>query len=114
MLLRAACRNEFASKMTRDDWAVVSGNQCHEAWFVGKAGGKVLVTFRVDEGRGVLVVHDDGLGLPDLIDFKNSPSLGLRLVRVLSRQIGGTVRAERGNGTKVVVEFPSPAIHEED
>jgi len=60
----------------------------------------------VDEGRGVLVVQDDGLGLPDSIDFNNSPSLGLRLVSLLSKQIGGTVRAERENGTKVIVEFP--------
>ena len=81
--------------------------------FVGKDSGKVAVTFRADEGRGVLVVRDDGLGLPDSIDFENSPSLGLRLVSVLSRQIGGTVRAERGNGTKVIVEFPRSSAHEE-
>ncbi len=81
--------------------------------FVGKASGKVVVTFRVNNGRAVLVVHDDGLGLPDLVDFENSPSLGLKLVRVLSRQIGGSVRAERGNGTKVIVEFPNSSIHEE-
>ena len=81
--------------------------------FIGKARGKVAVTFRVDEGRAVLVVHDDGLGLPDSIDFENSPSLGLRLVRVLSKQIGGTVRAERERGTKVTVEFPSSSICDE-
>ena len=74
--------------------------------FVGMASGKVVVTFRADEGRGVLVVQDDGLGLPDSIDFENSPSLGLKLVRVLTRQLAGTVRAERGNGTKVTLEFP--------
>lgn len=81
--------------------------------FSGKASGKAVVTFRVDDGRGLLVVQDDGLGLSDLIDFDTSPSLGLRLVSVLSRQIGGTVRTERGNGTKVVVEFPTSSIHEE-
>jgi two-component sensor histidine kinase len=81
--------------------------------FVGKASGKAVVTFRVDGGRGVLVVQDDGLGLPALLDFENSPSLGLRLVRVLARQIGGTVRADRGNGTKVTVEFPELGVREE-
>ena len=82
--------------------------------FAGKSRGKAVVTFRVDEGRGVLVVHDDGRGLPESIDFnKNSHSLGLRLVHLLSKQIGGTVRAERGNGTKVIVEFPSSGILEE-
>jgi PAS domain S-box-containing protein len=81
--------------------------------FVGKDSGNVVVTFRADQGRRVLVVHDDGLGLPDSIDFRNSPSLGLKLVGVLSRQLGGTVRAERGNGTKVIVEFPSSSAYEE-
>ena len=81
--------------------------------FVGKASGKAVVTFRVNDGRGVLVVQDDGLGLPGLIDFENSPSLGLRLVYLLSKQIGGDVRAERGNGTKVTVEFPKLGVCEE-
>ena len=78
--------------------------------FVGKTSGKAAVTFHVDESRGVLVVQDDGRGLPDMIDFNKSHSLGLRLVSLLSNQIGGTVRAENGNGTKVIVEFPSSGI----
>lgn len=81
--------------------------------FVGKASGKAVVTFQVDETRGVLSVHDDGRGLPDSIDFNNqSPTLGMRLVSLLSNQIGGTVRTERVHGTKVIVEFPSSGIHE--
>ena len=67
----------------------------------------MAVTFYLSEGRGLLAVHDDGLGLPDSIDFKNSPSLGLKLIHLLTKQIGGTVRAERGHGTKVIVEFPT-------
>ncbi len=81
--------------------------------FVGRASGNVVVTFRVVQSRGALVVQDDGLGLPDLMDFENSTSLGLRLVSILSKQIGGTVRAEREKGTKVIVEFPTSGIHEE-
>ncbi len=81
--------------------------------FVGKASGKAVVTFQVHETRGVLSVHDDGRGLPDSIDFNNqSPTLGMRLVSLLTNQIGGTVRIERVNGTKVIVEFPSSGIHE--
>jgi two-component sensor histidine kinase len=36
----------------------------------------------------------------------------MRLVSLLTNQIGGTVRIERVNGTKVIVEFPSSGIHE--
>ena len=73
--------------------------------FVGRASGKIGVTFHVSEGRGELTVQDDGPGLPDSIDFGNSPSLGLKLIHLLTKQIGGTVCAERGNGAKVIVEF---------
>ena len=75
--------------------------------FVGRSSGKVAVTFHVSEGRGVLVVQDDGPGVPESIDFKSLPSLGLKLIPLLAKQIGGTVRSERGQGTKVIVEFPT-------
>jgi len=45
--------------------------------------------------------------MPDSIDFKNSSSLGLKLIPLLAKQIGGTVRAVRGEGTTVIVEFPT-------
>jgi len=75
--------------------------------FVGRACGKVAVTFHVSEGRAVLVVQDDGDGLPGTVDFKRSSSLGLKLIHLLTKQIGGTARNERGKGTKVTVEFPT-------
>ena len=74
--------------------------------FVGRACGKVAVTFHVSEGRGVLEVQDDGKGMPDSIDFEKAPSLGLKLIQLLAKQIGGTVRVMRRDGTTVIVEFP--------
>ena len=75
--------------------------------FVGRSSGKVALTFHVREGRGELVVRDDGPGLPASINFGSSPGLGLNLSLLLAKQIGGTIRNERGNGTKVIVEFPT-------
>ena len=46
-------------------------------------------------------------GLPGTVDFKRSSSLGLKLIHLLTKQIGGTARNERGKGTKVTVEFPT-------
>ena len=73
--------------------------------FVGRSRGKVTVTFHVNDGRGMLAVMDDGTGLPDSINFESAPSLGLRLIHLLTKQIGGTVRSELGNGIRVIVEF---------
>lgn len=38
-----------------------------------------------------LVVGDDGVGLPPGVDFKNTESLGLQLVCILVRQLGGEI-----------------------
>ena len=67
----------------------------------------MTVTLRSSDGRGWLIVQDDGTGMPNLIDDKNSPSLGLKLIHVLTKQIGGAVRTELWHGTKVILEFPT-------
>ena len=73
--------------------------------FVGKSSGKLSVTFTASDDRGLLVVEDDGLGLPASFDFDNSPSFGLMLIRLFTKQIEGTIRIEGEKGTKMIVEF---------
>jgi len=43
--------------------------------------------------------------LPESVNFENSPGFGLDLVYMLTEQIGGTIRIERGEGTGFVLEF---------
>ncbi len=43
--------------------------------------------------------QDTGIGIPADLDWKNSPSLGLRLVTTLVDQMNGTVELDRSNGT---------------
>jgi two-component sensor histidine kinase len=50
-------------------------------------------------------LQDNGEGMPDSIDFNNSPGFGLMLVKELTKQLGGTIRIERGAGTKIILEF---------
>jgi len=52
-----------------------------------------------------LIYKDSGPGLPDSVTLENSQGFGLQLVRMLSEQIGGTVKFERVGGTKFVIEF---------
>jgi two-component sensor histidine kinase len=54
----------------------------------GEAGG--LIT---------LVVRDTGIGIPEEFDWKNTASLGMRLVMNLIDQIDGTITLNRENGT---------------
>ncbi len=54
----------------------------------------------------VFWVDDNGVGLPDDFDWENSSSLGLRLVRILTRQLRGELGIDRRNGTRFSVRFP--------
>lgn len=50
-------------------------------------------------------ISDDGIGLPEGFDIKKTDSLGLKLVRGLSRQIGGNCEFVDKNGTTAIIKF---------
>ncbi|MEW6262298.1 MAG: PAS domain S-box protein [Thermodesulfobacteriota bacterium] len=63
---------------------------------------------RDESGWIKLVVQDNGLGMPEGLDWKNSGSLGLSLVvSLVERQLNGRVTMERDSGTRFTIEFPS-------
>jgi len=73
--------------------------------FPGNNSGTIWVS--ASHIRGVVSLHirDNGAGIPDSIDFKKSTGFGLDLVAMLTEQIGGSIRIERGNGTGFLIEF---------
>lgn len=48
---------------------------------------------------------DNGVGLPGDINFFETPSLGVRLVRMLTKQIHGTIDLNQSCGTDVIIKF---------
>jgi PAS domain S-box-containing protein len=72
--------------------------------------GRVCIEMKVEDHRIRLGVSDDGAGLPDGLDINALPTLGLRLVQDLARQLQGAYRMERREGaeggTAVSVVFP--------
>ena len=64
------------------------------------------VELRPSDGhRLVLVVSDDGVGLPLGLDLARLDSLGLQLVHDLTDQLHGTVEVSRNLGTTFTVAF---------
>ena len=53
----------------------------------------------------VLVVGDNGTGLPKGVDLEHSPTLGLRLVRSLVDQLNGTLEVHSTFGTEFRINF---------
>jgi two-component sensor histidine kinase len=50
-------------------------------------------------------VGDNGIGIPDTVDVKNTQTLGLQLVDTLVEQINGTIKLIRNKGTIFSIEF---------
>ena len=49
----------------------------------------------LDEGSAVLTVEDNGVGLPEGFDIQRQDSMGVYLVRVLTRQLRGSVHVKQ-------------------
>jgi PAS domain S-box-containing protein len=61
----------------------------------------------LDDGWACLSVQDSGPGFPEGIDiFGNVPSMGLRLVNLLLKQLHGRMNIGPGPGANLVVSFP--------
>ena len=56
-------------------------------------------------GSHILEVRDNGVGLPESFDPKKATSIGLYLVRLLSKQLHGLMTYEYDNGSIFKVEF---------
>ncbi|MEE9594986.1 MAG: histidine kinase dimerization/phosphoacceptor domain -containing protein [Candidatus Hydrothermarchaeales archaeon] len=73
--------------------------------FPGEREGEILVSLKSAKGKYNLKVSDNGVGMPDGVDFRNPESLGLQLVDSFVGQIDGTVRLDRKGGTTVIISF---------
>jgi len=67
--------------------------------------GTIALTLIQTEYNYVLTVRDSGPGLPKGFDMSAASSVGLRLIRRLSRQLYGITTYEYENGSKFVVIF---------
>jgi PAS domain S-box-containing protein len=68
--------------------------------------GELRVSLKKEDGHMRLRVADTGVGLPPGFNDRAPATLGLQLVRMLVKQLGGTVRFESRGGTNVEVVVP--------
>ena len=81
-------------------------NSLKHAFPDGRKGTISLGINKNSEGNYVLFVADNGIGLPGEEDLRNTSTLGLQLVKVLTGQIHGTIEISREEGTRFSITFP--------
>jgi PAS domain S-box-containing protein len=81
-------------------------SNCIKHAFPEERSGSVTVIVRSPAtGEYEMVVRDDGVGIPEDLDYEVSDTLGLRLVRRLVQQLRGTMEVVRSDGTEFRMRF---------
>ena len=73
--------------------------------FPNQSGGELKVSLKIKDDHYEMSISDNGVGIPENIDFFNTDSLGLQLVNSLTDQIDGEIEHDRSNGTKFTITF---------
>ncbi len=71
----------------------------------GKQGQIYVSVRRESDNKFSIIIGDTGIGLPKDLDFRDSPSLGLKLVNILVEQLGGSIELDREGGTEFRIGF---------
>ncbi|HLO87521.1 MAG TPA: GAF domain-containing protein [Nostocaceae cyanobacterium] len=80
--------------------------------FPDERSGKISITLRSDNQHIEMTVQDDGIGLPNDLDWRNTNSLGLSLVYdLVTEQLEGNITVEGHQGTKFNIDFPQLTWH---
>jgi PAS domain S-box-containing protein len=70
--------------------------------------GRLRVQLDQEDSRLVLQVSDNGSGFPVEVNWRVPRTLGLKLVKVLTEQLRGSLELDRQDGTTFRISFPRP------
>jgi PAS domain S-box-containing protein len=91
----------------------LAGNTLKHA-FQGRNEGEVSVALKNGVNGCIrLSVSDNGVGLPQGFDWRQASSLGLHLVKLLTKQLGASVEVSGGDGTMFEIVFQADRTRSE-
>ncbi|MTH16593.1 sensor histidine kinase [Flavobacterium sp. LC2016-01] len=74
--------------------------------FPDHKNGIITISLKaLENNKYILMIRDNGIGLPPDFDPYNNPSLGVKLMHGLSADIDGKFLITNANGTKITLEF---------
>jgi two-component sensor histidine kinase len=78
--------------------------------FPAGRGGTIIITLNVVDGRPVVTITDDGIGMAPRRDTSPRASMGINLIRMLAQQIGAEITYGGVNGTTFSVALPRSVV----
>lgn len=74
--------------------------------FLEKQSARIKIKLsRLNVGKMLLVVEDNGIGLPANFNFENTQTLGWQVIRALGRKLKGDIKIVSEKGTKIILKF---------
>ncbi|MEH2060814.1 MAG: PAS domain S-box protein [Nostoc sp.] len=81
--------------------------------FLNQQLGTISITLRNLDNSIEMTIGDNGIGLPDNLDWRNTDSLGLSLVHdLVTEQLEGDITLERNHGTVFKIQFTQLTLHQ--
>ena len=71
----------------------------------GKIKRIIKVAMHSVDGKIILTYSDNGVGIPNKVDFKHPATLGLELVNTLTKQMGAVIKLDKRKGTTFTISF---------
>ncbi|MEH2053885.1 PAS domain S-box protein [Nostoc sp.] len=79
--------------------------------FIGNRGGEIQVKFFQESDRTlILIIRDNGIGLPENFDSNQAKTLGITLVQGLVKQLRGKLEIDSQQGTQFKITFTNSRI----
>ena len=83
----------------------IVSNALKYAFVDNSEGGEISIRMQIIGENLILLIGDNGIGLPKHIDYRNTESLGLQLVVTLTDQLSGKIELDLEKGTNYTIIF---------
>lgn len=103
--------------MLQEDQAIPVGLIINEAVtnaikyaFPNQQDGIIKVSMKSEKDYYLLGIQDNGIGMEEQCSKKTSPSMGMTLIKGLSKQLNGSLKIKHNEGTSIRVQFKQLTI----
>ncbi len=69
--------------------------------------GKITIELNNKNGDFILIVRDNGIGIPDNVDISSHVTLGFYLIDLMLDQLHGKMELNSDHGSEITIKFPS-------